>query len=158
MQDHFSDKIIEPSFTQKEEDKNLQYIKSLQDTYKQYRKDKASLKKSLDMTSTLQGKEFYEKLLKMDKSEKPVKEYEIEVPNLDALNLNEFQKNAAKKGVHIYGIKTESFLNDKDRKVIFKMRENDQNDFDKIKTDLEDAGLKVKPHKTNTLKKKYNMN
>jgi hypothetical protein len=155
LQDHFTETTYEPCLTETEETKNMNLFKSMQDTFKKYKKDDARLKKALDMSSTLQGKDFYENLLQMDMTDKPIKEFEIEVPEIDALNLSQFKKTAAKKGVHVYDIKTESFLNDKDRKVIFKIRENDITDFDKIKSEIESSGLKIKPHPaTNVYKKK----
>jgi hypothetical protein len=151
MQDHLTDRVYEPTYTETEEAKNIEHLRTIENTFRKYKyHTSARLKKSIDMSSTLQGKEFYEKILNIDKSEKPVKEFEIDIPDVDSLGLKELENKAAKNGIHIYDIKTESYLDDKNRKIVFKVKEDKEPEFKKkfenIKTQLENKGLKINPH------------
>ena len=111
------------------------------------------------MDSVLRRFYQYTKILNIHNNDKCIREYEIDVPNPESLELNEIEKKAAKNGIHIYDVKTESYMENNNRKIIFKVKESNKPEFktkfENIKTDFEKKGLNIKPHNPpSTIKKK----
>ena len=150
MYDHINDKPMNISYTKTEEEKNKEFQNNIAETFQKYKKNYPNLRKSIDMTSSIQSQEFYEKLLKIDKQDRPVSEYEMNVDDVNNMNLKDFEKRFIKKGIHIYDISTQSDINNKTGRVVFKVRENDvgndfKKKFDDVKTELTKEGLNLTP-------------
>ena len=106
MNDHNKDIELAASNTKSEEVKNNEDIQIIKSTFKKYTRNDMDLRKSMDMSSVMQGKEFYEKVLKIDKVDRPVKNYKADIDNVENLNLKELERSFAKKGYILINIES----------------------------------------------------
>lgn len=120
-------------------------------------KNESQKKKNYDMSSSLHRTDFYDENLKVNKSERPVKTYEIK--NADKLDLKEIGNIFAEKGVHIYGVKSScNFANGNIKNnIVFNIRESEniENKIDSIKSKLDKFGCNLKQKESNTTRTPY---
>jgi hypothetical protein len=109
-------------------------------------KNEAHLKKTIDLSSSLHRREFYDQNLRSDQNEPNVKMYEIK--NTDKLDLKTFENIFAEKGMHIYGLKANSNFTggSTNSSLTFNIRESNKSigEINSVKEKLNNMGLKMK--------------
>jgi hypothetical protein len=98
MDDHFTNRNLTPSLNKSEFQIEREEVKNIQDTIKRYRGGSIECRRQMDMSSQLQGSEFYERVLKIDRKERPTSDHQLVVNNLHSINLKDFEKDFTKRG------------------------------------------------------------